>query len=234
VGGVSTAIAVTSSSDIWNYQSRSLTRVFGIIERALGYGVGATQLYRAYRVVENTTFKLITNASFYFIGDERNDILSSATRTVLQTGFNDELLRDHDDSTYTQPANDIPANYTVDLVRYDFGTINNRFIKVKMESTNTNAIVRLLVSSDGVSYNTVAYISNNIIDSVYFTSFRYIKLQAYNSSTSAMPASNYKYYTLEVYEPSNTSTLTYASRKIILMQAYISGGYYQLLEIVNI
>jgi hypothetical protein len=212
------------------------TQKYVVFERARGYNSGNYTVYREKRLVKaNTKFILFNDAQLFYLGDESNDLLPSAVKTILQTGFDDTNLKDYNDYTYSRPYGQISNGATQDLVKYDFGSINYRFIYLKIESGATGGIyTRVLISNDDATYTKLAEANNSIIASPYYVQFRYIKLQVYNATSYTADGVYWRYFTLEVYNPSSTNTITYTSNVFKLINAFIYNGSYQLLEVITV
>ncbi len=230
------------SDKIWSYPIRTVTKYVDVNDRGHGYVSDKVAPYVVMRerrgIKSGTKFMLVGNAQPFFLGDETNDLLPGATKTVLQTGFDDTNLRDHDDSTCAYPAGNIRYGSTYDLVKYDFRSVGYRFVYVKMwNKTDPWVNVRVLISNDDVNYNVLAQLSGSLVGETYTgvlgATFRYIKLQIKSDARETYSNSLCCYYTVEVYWPSTTSTVYYSDNASRLMQCYVSKGYYQLLEVIE-
>ncbi len=242
-------------SEVWCYSSRTLTKYVGVIERARGkgYEIADSVYYYPIKVMRErraikggTKFMLIGDVQNFYLGDESNDLIPTATKTVLQTGFDDTNLKDHDDDTYSIPATDVPPNSVdpnlLELVKYDFRSVEYRYVYVKIGCDATYGSTRVLISEDDEDYYVLAMVEGgeHLLEDVYGATFRYIKLAVENMMYD-MPedASKYKYYTIEVYRPSTTSATTsvlyYGPGDVWrTIQCYVSMGYYQLLEVIEL
>jgi hypothetical protein len=224
-----------TSADIWGYSSRTLTSIKGILERVSpSYNSALTLIYNTKRVVKADTYlELVTDGTNYALASiEDDDLIQTATETIVESGFSTTNLKDRDDSTYTNPANLVGINTEVTHAKWDFGSVAARVIYYKIYTANASCHGRIYASSDDVTYTNVADVSATTATGQTASSFRYLQLRSGNTSTSSsQAATNYQYYTLEVYP--EKKTLSFASQASRTIKAF-AQGYSQLLERVAV
>jgi hypothetical protein len=133
------------------------------------------------------------------LGCKANNLILSATETILKSGFDPTNAKDHDLNTYSLCQS---AWGSVDLVKYDLGSVAERIILFDAEGSKsgTSVIIQILlyVSSDDVNYTMIAYADSPRVQAALKVTFRYIKVKQSVYSTAA----DGKLYGLEVYTPS--------------------------------
>ncbi len=222
-----------SAGDVWSYPTRTLTEKYVIIERASrGFSSDALEVYNSSGQFKNSRFIYFVEASAsVFVKNRSSDPIPTATEIILDGGFNPANVKDHDDNTYATTSTSVPGGSTVDHVKYDLGSVVTGFLRAIIQSATAYLYTRVLVSSDDTTYTTVCEVVNSLAKCVYYGSFRYVKLQSYNSGSSGISGSNTRFYSVEVYPPDNNTEFVFNDEFGDIL-ALVYNGYYQLLEVV--
>jgi len=198
------------------------------------YDSAVTLIYSTKRFLPaGTELRLITNSDVYDVVIEDDDLIPGATETILETGFNSAPVKDHDDDTYTTPAANIAAGATVDHVVWDLGSDASRVLCAKIATDLGILNARVAVSSDGSTWTIAVSAGGSAVLAAYYGSFRYVKLQSYNGSTSSYGATYWKYYSVEVYPP-NLRKILVATADMYKMIRVVSRYSSQLLELMRV
>lgn len=148
---------------------------------------------------ERHYFVASNNPKIYLFGPDQRK-LAPLTPTVVGTVLADNPAL-HDMSLDSGKTYSIPANTSEDAnyVQWDLGTAATRYIVAKAYSETTNLYAIVKVSADGTTWT-------DVVRAVYGTAaktpaklnFRYVRMTASNSNTSAY---NVTFYEIEVYDP---------------------------------
>jgi hypothetical protein len=216
------------------YPPQQLAAVFERV--APRYDASLTLVFRGRRMLyPNSELRLYSTSTDAAIFTEDDDVLVNATETILYTGFNSSAVKDRNDDTYADAVNSIAAGETRDLVKWDLGSIITGYVIAKIECYTSGVYTRVLVSNDDVTYSILCEIGTvATVTRVVKASFRYLKLQVYNSSAGTASSSAAKFYTVEVYPESkkkNILRITSSSPMSKLINI-ITHGYSSVLEVV--
>jgi len=192
------------------------------------YDAGCAQIYYAKRVVgANTIFILKAVAQKYDIFTDDEDLIPSATETVLAPGFDTTLAKDHNDDT--------AATYTLDpittrgLAIWDLGDSRERLLYVKAGGDG-NMYTYVSVSVDCATWKEIARYNGTRAWCTYAT-FRCLQISATNWGNYY---NTYRLYTVEAYNPTMKRRLTIPTTTAKTVRAFILSGYSQLLEVGEI
>ncbi len=230
---MSLRLPLASAPEVWSYPTRTLTEKYVIIERVgRGFTSGVSEIYRLSTFFRNSKFVLIAKADASAIIKNRSgDLIPTATETILDTGFDPTNAKDHNDSTCSSTTTTLDANASIDHVKWDLGSVANRFLVALISSGTAGVYTRVLVSSDDATYTEVAEVNGGTVKAVYYGSFRYVKLQTINSNVSALSGSYTRFCSVEVYPP-NTDTEISLINELAEFFVLLYNGYYQLIEVV--
>lgn len=239
MGGFTTAVAVTTPYEIWEYSKRELTKNIVVIERASpSYSSGFTVVLDSVRFLPpNAYFKLNYYGDAGAVVCPDNDILVNANVTLNDPNFVREgALRDHNDDTWGNAPNTLVAAYTeVTELTYDLGEVKKGFLRI-VYATLAILYNEIYISTDGVNYTKILYRGSSTSGAketyyVYVPNARYIQLRVFNGGSSAfnLNDTNYKLFSLEFY-PSGITTLRGKNTATRYM-CFVNNAYYQLLEV---
>jgi hypothetical protein len=192
------------------------------------YDAGCAQIYYSKRVLgANTIFILKAVASKYDIFTEDEDLIPSATETVLVSGFDTTRAKDHNDDT--------AATYTLDpittrdLVRWDLGDSRERLLYMKTGG-DSNIDVRVSISTDCTTWSELIRYRGSATWCRYAT-FRCVGITVTNWGNYY---NTFYLYTVEAYNPTMKRRLTIPTTTAKTVRAFIQSGYSQLLEVGEI
>jgi hypothetical protein len=198
------------------------------------YDSAVTLIYSIKRFLSaGTELRLITNSDVYDVVIDDDDLIPGAAETILEPGFNPAPVKDHDDDTSAAPAASIAAGAIVDHVVWDLGSVASRVLCAKIATNYGTLNAFVLVSSDGSKWTTAVSAGGGAVLAAYYGSFRYVKLQSYNGSTSSYSGTNWKYYSVEVYPP-NLRKILVATADMYKMIRVVSRYSSQLLELMRV
>jgi hypothetical protein len=199
---------------------------FVVIERARGL---SNTPYREKRVIKaNTTFIIVTLASVYGIFTKDQNLIPSATKTVVQTLTNESNAYDGDDSSYAF----INPSASGDVIQWDLGSVMNIIIYAKTQGGGLATVYKSYIyySTDGSTWTLLGSDNGGTAIIVGNVSARYIKWSV--NATGA----TYYLYTIEAYQvPSVLSkTRTFTSDIDTTISVFVFSDYSQVLEVISI
>ncbi|MEM3995385.1 MAG: hypothetical protein QXW40_08365, partial [Thermofilum sp.] len=237
MGGFTTAISVTSPTEIWEYVNRTLTSYAGLIERIPPtYSKDPVVVYRGRRLYpELTELNLLYTGLAGGIYLPENDLLRNAVRTVLDPNLvNVENLHDYDDTTWSSaPGSSFTGPGERDLIMYDLGSEQTGFIYVNCYVATSVTGIRVYTSLDGSTWNVGLELigCKGLPNTKYLSLTRYIKISAYTPEPTGFPLddTNFRLYSLEFYPfPGATSLVLPHGDFLITILA--ENATYQVLE----
>jgi hypothetical protein len=200
------------------------------------YDASPTLAYRGWRILyPRSEIRLYSTSADAAIFTEEDDILANATETILYPGFRSDLVKDRDDDTYAHAVSDVAAGEERDLVKWDLGSVVTAYIVAKLQREAGGARPRILVSTDDVSYSIVCEVVEPATRwFIVKSTFRYLKLQVYNSTTSAAAADLSRFYTVEVYPVNRKKNIlrNTSPNPVSKLINIITAGYSSVLEVV--
>jgi hypothetical protein len=220
-------------ADVWGYPTRTLTERFAIIERVPPrYDSSLTLVFRGKRVIKGGTRFIGVSNDVIVVGVEDNELIRSATETILLPSFDPANMKDSNDDTYssaTVPGTGGLEYVQRDFVKYDVGSVRNMCILLIVQSTSTAMYCLLDVSNDDRTYtNILAFNGTTKTTYMLLTSARYIKLWGRNYATGSNAC---WFYTLEAYDVEADITVTGTGVRTLTI---ISRGYSQVLEVIQL
>jgi hypothetical protein len=200
------------------------------------YDASPTLAYRGWRILyPRSEIRLYSTSADAAIFTEEDDILANATETILYEGFDSAAVKDRNDDTYANAVNNVAAGEERDLVKWDLGSVVTAYIVAKLYRDYDGARPRILVSTDDVSYSIVCEVVG--AETRWFavmSTFRYLKLQVYNPSTSTYYADDSRFYTVEVYPVNRKRNIVRNTSPNIVTKLIniITAGYSSVLEVI--
>ncbi len=143
-----------------------------------------------------------TGKCFYGFCEDKNKL--SADYIIYNPyGINTANVYDCNDSTLVKgPAITAPAGpVTVELVRWDLGTADYRFVFARVIAADSYRRSRVEVSEDGSTWTLVVEAANTVKQAALYAKFRYIRWLYRDASTGQASLDYARLYSLEVYDP---------------------------------
>lgn len=239
VGGFTTAVAVTTPFEIWEYSERELTKNIVVIERA------SPSFSSAFTVVLDSLRFLPPNAylKLNYYGDAGAvvnpdcDLIATASVTKNDQNFvNEAYLRDRNDNTWgNAPNTSVDPSVEHTLLTYDLGSSIRGFIRL-VHATSGLIYSRIYISTDGTNYTQVINSASPNIDTkatvfAYVPYAKYVQVRVFNGSTTTyyLNDSRLRLYSLEFY--SSGSTMIRGKNAVDRYMCFVNNAYYQLLEV---